>query len=189
MVNKSFCGDAEGRTAGLRMLKRSGADARADRTRHTGAAKSAIAGRILGEILLMIILGEIEFAGRRDLRGDGAEALCSQRLLIGGSGRIRGFALRVIERVDRGTILRPDVIALTHALRRVVTFPKCLQQLLVGDFPGIEHNQHRFGMTGTARTHLLVSRVCGVAASVAHSGGIDTIAKFPEFALSAPETA
>ena len=85
--------------------------------------------------------------------------------------------------------MRPDVIALTHALRRIMTFPKRLQQLVIGDLPGIEHHQHRFGMTGTARTHLLVSGVCGVAASVAHSGGIDAIAKFPELALGAPETA
>src|SRR5258706_9233107 len=169
--------------------KRSGAGAGADRTRHAGAAKSAIAGWILGEILLMIILGEIEFAGRRDLRGYGTEALCSQRFLIGRSGCIGSFALRVTEGVDRRAVLRPDIIALAHALRRVVTFQKRLQQLVVGDFPGIEHHQHRFGMTGTAGTHLLVGGVGGMAAGVAHRRGINAIAEFPELALRAPETA
>src|ERR1019366_10189526 len=82
-----------------------------------------------------------------------------------------------------------DVIALAHALRRVVTFPERLQQLIVGDLPGIEHHQHRFGMAGAARTNLLVSGVLGMAAGVAHGGGIDAIAEFPEFTLRAPETA
>src|ERR1700693_5901397 len=40
--------------------KRSGrADAGADWTRHAGAAKPAIAGRVLGQILLVIVFGEI----------------------------------------------------------------------------------------------------------------------------------
>ena len=41
---------------------RSDVHADADRARHAGAAQSAIARRLLGEILLMIVLGEIEFA-------------------------------------------------------------------------------------------------------------------------------
>ena len=60
----------------------SGGHADADRARHAGAAQSAIARRILGEILLMIVLGEIEFARWRDLGGDGAETLRRQRLLV-----------------------------------------------------------------------------------------------------------
>src|SRR5882724_1756158 len=40
----------------------SGGDTCADRARHPGSAKPAIAGRILGQILLMIIFGEVEFA-------------------------------------------------------------------------------------------------------------------------------
>src|SRR6202035_5340737 len=151
---------------------RSGADAGADRAGHAGAAKPAIAGRILGQILLMIVLGEIEFAGGRNLRGDGTEPLCRQRLLVGGSRCVGGFALRVAESVDRGTILGADVVALAHALGRVVTFPERLEQLVVRDLPGIEHHQHRFGMAGAARTTLLVSRVPGMAAGVADGGGV-----------------
>src|SRR6266403_6145038 len=184
---KRRCGEPE---TGLPLhAKRSGANAGADRTRHPGAAESAIAGRILGEILLMIVLREIEFGRWRDLRGDGSQTLCRQRLLIGRAGCIGCFALRVAESVDRGTILGADVIALTHALRRVVTFPKRLQELVVRDFLRIEHHQHRFGMTGAARTDLLVSGVFGVTAGVAHGGGIDAIAEFPKLTLRAPETA
>src|SRR4051794_30041835 len=78
----------------------SGADARADRAGHTGAAEAAIAGRILRQVLLVIILGEITLAGRRDLGGDGAEALRRQRRLIGRLRYLRGFALLVIKGVD-----------------------------------------------------------------------------------------
>src|SRR5713226_1604856 len=137
----------------------------------------------------MIVLGEIEFARWRDLRGDGAQTLCRQRLLIGRTGYIGDSALRVADGIDRGTILGADVIALTHALRRVVTFPKRLQELLVRDFLRIEHHQHRFGMTGAARTNFLVSRVFGVTAGVADGGGIDAIAEFPKLTLRAPVTA
>src|SRR5690349_5658319 len=41
-------------------------DAGADRAGHAGAAEPAIAGRILGQILLMVILGEVKFAGRQN---------------------------------------------------------------------------------------------------------------------------
>src|ERR1700745_4180475 len=53
-----------------------------DRGEHAVAAEPAIAGRILGQILLMIVLGEIELAGGRDLGGDGPQALRRQRFLI-----------------------------------------------------------------------------------------------------------
>src|SRR3984957_11912219 len=141
-----------------RRTRRSGADAGADRTRPPGAAEPAIAGRVLGQILLMIVLGEIELAGRPDLRGDGAETFCLQRLLVGDPRCVSGFALGIAGGVDRGTILGSDVVALAHPLGRVVALPENLQQPVVGDFLRIEHHKHRFGMSGAARTDLLVSR-------------------------------
>src|SRR3954470_17938039 len=79
----------------------SGADAGADRAGHAGAAEPAIARRILREILLVIVLGEKKLAGRRDLGGDRTEALRGQRLLIGGLRGVRGFALLLVDGVDR----------------------------------------------------------------------------------------
>src|SRR5436190_6884127 len=84
----------------------------ADRARHAGAAQAAIARRILGEILLMIVLGEIEFARWRDLGGDRAETLRRQRLLVHSLRRVGGLALRITEGVDRRAILGADIIAL-----------------------------------------------------------------------------
>src|SRR5882757_8442279 len=91
---------------------RSGGHADADRARHAGGAQSAIARRILSEILLMIVLGEIEFVRWRDLGGDGAETLRRQRLLVRRLRRVGGLALRITEGVDRRAILGADIIAL-----------------------------------------------------------------------------
>src|ERR1700682_4647839 len=64
LTNRFSGGGPESRKSRLSAghAKRSGADAGADGARHAGAAKPAIAGRILGQILLVIVLGEIEFA-------------------------------------------------------------------------------------------------------------------------------
>src|ERR1700760_3578885 len=96
----------------------------ADRAGHAGAAEAAIAGRILGQILLMIVLGEVELADGRDLGRDRIEPLRRQRLLIGCLRRLGGFALRITESVDRAAILRADVVALAHALGRIVALPE-----------------------------------------------------------------
>src|ERR1051325_10609575 len=88
--------------------KQSGGQADADRARPAGAAQSAVACRVLGEILLMIVLGKIEFVRWRDLGGDGAETLCRQRLLICRFRCVGGFALRIAKGVDRRTILSAD---------------------------------------------------------------------------------
>src|SRR4051794_4062653 len=71
-----------------------------DRAGHAGAAEAAISGRILGQVLLVIVLGEIKLTRRGDLRGDRTQPLCCQGLLVGRLRGIRGFALRVIEGVD-----------------------------------------------------------------------------------------
>ena len=51
------------------------------------------------------------------------------------------------------------VVALAHALRRVVALPEDLQQLAVGDLLGVEHHQHDLAVTGAAGADLLVGRV------------------------------
>src|SRR5205814_9441629 len=44
-------------------------------------------------------------------------------------------------------------------------------------------------MAGAARTNLLVGWVRGMTARIAHRGGVDAIAEFPEFTFRAPEAA
>ena len=56
----------------------------------------------------------------------------------------------VAVRVDRRPVLRADVVALAHALRRVVALPEDAQQLVVTDALRVEDDQHDLGVTGQA---------------------------------------
>src|SRR5260370_27019659 len=86
----------------------------ADRTAHAGAAEAAIARRVLGQILLMIVLGEIERRRVEDLGGDGIKAPRFE-LLFGHRLRLlRGFALRGRNHIVAGPLLRAGVCHLPH---------------------------------------------------------------------------
>ena len=65
-------------------------------------------------------------------------------------------------------VLSADVIALTIALRWVVTRPEHSQKLLVADFAGIENNPNYFIVPGLARAHLAVRGVRRVSRRVAY---------------------
>src|SRR5712691_9015856 len=103
-----------------------------DRAAHAGAAEAAIARRVLGQILLVVVLGEIERRRIEDLGGDGVEAPRFQFLLIHRLRRLGGFALGGREGIDAGAVLRAHVVALAQTLGRVVALPEGAQQLLVG---------------------------------------------------------
>src|SRR5438132_6021540 len=83
-----------------------------DRAGDAGAAEAAIAERVLRQILLVIILGEIE--GRRipDLGGDGAVTGTAELLLKALARGFGGAALFRRVGVDRRAVLRADIIAL-----------------------------------------------------------------------------
>src|SRR5689334_20027499 len=68
-------------------------NADADRAAHPGAAKPAIALRILGQILLVVVLGEVERRRIADFGGDRAQALGGKRLGVGGTRRFGGGTL------------------------------------------------------------------------------------------------
>src|ERR1051326_2383137 len=82
----------------------------ADRARHAGAAETAIAERILGEILLVIVLGEVELRRVEDLGRDRAIALAGQRLAKHRLRVFGGLLLRRRGRVNAGAILWADVV-------------------------------------------------------------------------------
>src|SRR5688572_19339703 len=78
----------------------------ADRAGHSRAAEPAVAARVLGEILLVVVLGEVERPGLDDLRRDRPVAARFQRLAVGALGRLRRPALGFVEDVDPRTVLR-----------------------------------------------------------------------------------
>src|ERR1051326_3261571 len=155
----------------------------ADRAAHAGAGESAIAHRVLGEILLMIVLGEIERRRVADLGGDLAVALRPQRLGVGGFRGLTGRALRGIEGVDARAILRADVVALAHALGRVVVLPERLEQPLVGDSARVENHQHDLVVPGAPVADSLAGRIGGDPAGLAGRRDEYILAELPKLAL------
>src|SRR5574341_2346039 len=97
-------------------------------TAHAGAAKPAITAGILGEVLLVIVLGVIELGRGTDFRGDESITLRLQRLLEHLLRAGRRLRLGITICIDGRAVLAAGVVALAHALRRVVRFPEHLQQ-------------------------------------------------------------
>src|SRR5690606_27731492 len=102
------------------------------------SGNAAIAAGIAREILLVIRLGEVELAGRFDRRGDCAEAGFPQPFRLRVARAFREFALLVGVMQDDGAVLRAAIVALPHALRRIMVLPEPSQQLLVAHDGGIE---------------------------------------------------
>src|SRR4029453_18370477 len=101
---------------------------RSDGAAHARAAETAVSARVLREILLVIRLGVVELGRGGDLGRDRVEAALPERRLVAVARRLSGAALLVVVPVDRGAVLRADVVALTHALRRIVRFPENPEQ-------------------------------------------------------------
>ncbi len=112
------------------------------------------------------------------------ERLRIEPLRLGGGDRLglgRG--------IERGAILRARVIALPHALRRIMRFPEQGQQLAEGDFRGVVDHLDHFRVAGHAGADFLIGRIGGSAAGIADGGDVNAISRLPELALGAPETA
>src|SRR3974390_3681756 len=124
----------------------------------------------------MVILGEIEFGRVENLGEDAAIALIAELLMI---NRLRGLSrlpLRLLKGVDAGAILSADIVALTHALRRVVALPEGLEQRLVGNLAWIVDHQHHLVVAGAAGADFLIGRIGSPPASVSDRGGVDAVA-------------
>src|SRR5690606_2289357 len=74
---------------------------------------------------------------------------------------------RRVRKNDRA-ILGTDIVALSHALRGIVGFPKDLQQLLETNFIGLINHTHHLGVTSHPATHLLIGRIGRKPARVSH---------------------
>jgi hypothetical protein len=106
----------------------------------------------------------------------------------GGARRLRRLSLRLAVAVDARPVLRARVVALAHALRRVVALPEHLQQVLIANHPRVEDHPHDLVVSGHAGADLAVGRVRGVPGRVAGRGRADPL-DLPELALRAPEAA
>src|SRR4029077_16606717 len=85
-------------------------------------------------------------------------------------------------------VLGAPVVALAHALGRIVVLPEHLEQLLVARLRRVEDHADRLGMTRATRARLLVRRVRRGATLVANRRGPHA-GLLPERLLVAPEAA
>src|SRR5215216_2128389 len=107
----------------------------ANRAAHAGAVIRAVAVWVLTvrEVLLVVVLGVVERRGIGARGGDGAVAGRRGLVLV---GLLEGLGLLLLglgEGVDDRAVLGAGIVALAHALGRVVVLPEDAQQLLVAD--------------------------------------------------------
>src|SRR5690606_19608501 len=123
-------------TAASLTCRSSGADA--DLAADAGAADPAIAARILRQVLLVLFFRVVEGRrGEHDFGGDVAMPGRCEALLVGiaaGQGRL---VLRLGVAMDHRAVLAADIVALAHALGRVMALPEAREQLSEGDAGGV----------------------------------------------------
>src|SRR5580704_19285645 len=108
------------------MRSRSSSDGSADRAGDPGAAEPAIAERVFRQVLLVVVLSKVELRRLADLSGDGAVAGALQARLEAFARGLGSTELLGRIGVDRRAVLGADIVALTHALGRIVAFPENL---------------------------------------------------------------
>src|SRR5271167_4089502 len=177
---------SRGRRLTLQTL--SGSDRCGHRAGDASAAEAAIAIGVLRQVLLVIPLGKVEGRSIADLGGDLAQSRRTEPTLIGLPRRLGGGLLLRRECIDCRPVLGPDVVALAHALGRVMALPEQLEQCLVAREFRIIDDEHGFGVATAAAAHLFVGRVRGGPAGVADRGDPDA-RRFPEHPLRTPKAA
>src|SRR4026208_2063357 len=136
----------------------------------------------------MVILREVELRRWRGLGRDRTVTGFRELHRVGVAARLRGFPLRIVVHIDAGTILRPDVVALAHALCRVMGFPERAKQLFVAGLRRVINDTHYFVVPRAPGAHLFICRVRSQSTRVTDGGAVDT-RQVPEELLGAPETA
>ena len=131
--------------------------AKADRTTDACAAHTAIAIGVFAQILLVVILGVIKCRRVDNLCRDVAISGGAQFVLEHIAAFFGRRFLRRIHTVNAGAILRADIVALSHALRRVVVFPKNLQNFVNGNQLRVKHHLHHFIMAGLAAAYFFIA--------------------------------
>ena len=79
-----------------------------------------------------------------------------------------------------------DIIALPHALRGVVVFPKYLQNFVKGNQLRVKHHLHHFIMAGLAAAYFFIARIGRKTRCIADLRGINALS-LPKFALCPPK--
>src|SRR5436190_10133782 len=93
-------------------------DRHSDGTGDARPPEAAVPIRIFREVLLVVVLGVVELGRGQDLGRDRAVARGGELNLEPVARQLRRAPLSLVEIVDARAVLRADVVALPHALRR-----------------------------------------------------------------------
>lgn len=153
----------------------------------------AVAVRILKQVLLMLILSPVVLPCRGlrewlNLRGDGPQASVGKLRRVGIGDLLCPARLLGRRRVDRGTVLRADIITLAVALRGIVGLEGLGDQLVEANLLRVVDDLHNLGVVGASGAGLAVGGIRRHA-----TGEPDRRAEharcFPKQLLSTPVTA
>src|SRR4029079_18330625 len=122
------------------------------------AAEAAVAVRVLRQVLLVVVLGVVEVVQRRDLGRDLAVDTAAESVLERRARRVGRLTLGVARRVDRRAVLGADIVALAHALGRIVVLPEALQQRVIARLLRVEDDEDNLGVAGAGAADLGVGR-------------------------------
>ena len=132
-----------------------------------GRRDVAVSGRVLDEVVLMILLSGVEVPERPLLHGYGLAQLHGQ----GGDGAVDGLGVRFVGVVDARAIACALVVALPIEARRVDGLEVELDELVEGDHRRIVGHADRFGEACRLGRHLLIGRRrVRLAIRIAHLG-------------------
>jgi hypothetical protein len=121
-----------------------------------------LSAKVLRNFVTLVILGLVIGLGRAQLSDDGRipDIRHFRHHFLG-----LGLLLRRLV-INRGTILRADVVALPVQGSRVVDRKEDFQQLTEADLVGVECHCYYFGMAGRAFADLLIAWVGYLAAGI-----------------------
>ena len=157
-------------------------------TTYTSPTKPAVPSRVLVEVLLVVVLGEIEGRGRENLGGNRRQTRSPQAVSIGHPTALRRVHLDVAIGVDTAPILGAAIVALAHPLGGIVSLPERPKQRGIGRDGRVEDHPHHLVVPGLPAADLPIARVGGVSGGIAHLSR-DHPRQSPEDALRTPEAA
>ena len=145
----------------------------------------AIAGRVLDQIILMIILGIMEVLKLLEF---GEKHIMLQAFFHKGPSRsIQKVPVKVVRIIDAGTVLVAYIMALPVFLGHIYDDEECLQKGFHGNGRGIETDTYGFPVSRVSLLYLRISRIWRMTVGIS-CGGIEYSVKLSEGVLDAPET-
>src|SRR5687767_13806118 len=136
------------------------------------------------QVILVILLGGPEGRSGYNFRDDRPAPL--PRSIHPRLHLLRDLTLFVVVKENRGTVLRPHVVALAILGGGIVQTEVMLENLLVADFGGIELDLQRLGVAGASGLDRLVGGIrCG--STRVSDGRVDDSGKLADQLLDSPE--